>query len=77
MAGVLVESPRVRGRKRMPTRKDPATKKAVAKYQKEKTRQIGIRFFPADMELFDFIKSHDNVNGYIKDLVRADMEKHQ
>lgn len=77
MADVLVNSTLARGRKRMVTRKDPATKKAVAKYQKEKTKQIGLRFFPADMDLYDHIKSQENVNGYIKGLVRADMEKQQ
>lgn len=64
-----------KGARPMTTRKDPATKRAIAKYQKEKTKQIGVRFFPADIELYDFAKSHENINGYIKDLIRADMEK--
>ena len=56
-------------------RKDEATKKAIAQYQKERTKCINLRFFPADMDLYNFAKSNDNVNGYIKDLIRADMEK--
>lgn len=78
MTKVLVNSPRVRGRKRMATRKKyDSQKKWNVEYQKERTKQIGIRFFPADMELYDFVKSHDNINGYIKDLIRADMNKQQ
>ena len=60
-----------------PTRHDEATKKARAKYQKEKTKQIGLRFCPTEMDVYDFIQSHDNVNGYIKRLVREDMERSQ
>lgn len=52
-----------------------ANDKFNKKYQKERTKCINLRFFPADMNLYEFAKSHDNVNGYIKDLIRADMEK--
>lgn len=48
--------------------------KAVKKYQ-EKTKRITIRFFPSEMELWDHIQSQDNKQGYIKSLIRKDMEK--
>lgn len=51
-----------------------AKRRANAKYQKEKTKTLAIRFTPQDMELLEFIKSHDNIAQYIKGLVRADME---
>lgn len=58
-------------------RKDEATKKAVAKYQKEKTKMKGVRFFPDDMSLLKHAESVGNFSGYVKDLIRADMEKQQ
>ena len=50
-----------------------AQKRATAKYQKEKMKQLSIRFSPNEMELFEHIKSQPNVAGYIKRLVREDM----
>ena len=52
-----------------------AKRRANAKYQKEKTKTLAVRFSPQDMDLLDFIKSHDNIAQYIKGLVRADMER--
>ena len=34
-----------------------AQKRATAKYQKEKMKQIAIRFSPNEMDVYDFIKS--------------------
>lgn len=51
-----------------------AQKRATAKYQKEKMKQLSIRFSPNEMDLFDHIKPQPNVAGYIKRLVREDME---
>lgn len=52
-----------------------AQRRANLKYQKEKTRQIAIRFSPNEMDVFEYIKSQDNIAGYIKRLVREDMER--
>ena len=52
-----------------------AQKKANAKHNKGKTKQLAIRFSPNEMDMLDFIKSHDNITGYIKGLARADMER--
>ena len=52
-----------------------AQKRANLKYQKEKTRQVSIRFSPNEMDLFEHIKSQPNIAGYIKRLVRDDMAK--
>ena len=52
-----------------------AQRRANLKYQKEKTRQIAIRFSPNEMDVFEHIKSQDNIAGYIKRLVREDMER--
>ena len=52
-----------------------AQKRANLKYQKEKTKQIAIRFSPNEMDVYDYIKSQQNIAGYIKRLVREDMER--
>lgn len=52
-----------------------AQKRANLKYQKEKTKQIAIRFSPQEMALYDHIKSQGNIAGYIKRLVREDMAR--
>lgn len=68
---------RKRGRTAMPKKKYESDKKYDIKYKSERTKQVGVRFFPADMELYEFIQKQPNKSGYIKDLIRADMEKHQ
>lgn len=52
-----------------------AQKRATAKYHKEKMKQLAIRFSPNEMDVFDHIKSQPNIAGYIKRLVREDMER--
>lgn len=43
-------------------------------YKKKNAKQIRVWFYPTDMCLHDYAKSHDNVAGYIKGLIAADME---
>lgn len=53
-----------------------AQKRAESAYRK-KTKQVVMRFYPApgdDDELYDWIKSQENVTEYLKGLVRADMK---
>lgn len=52
-----------------------AQKRANAKYARDKVKQVGVKFYPADEELYEWVKSRGNVQGYIKDLIRADMER--
>ena len=52
-----------------------AQKRATAKYQKNSTKQISLRFFPAEMYLYDFARSQDNTAGYLKNLIRESMER--
>lgn len=56
-------------------RKDEATKKAKRKYQQEKCKNKGIQFSPVDADILEYAESKGNFSGYIKDLIRADMEK--
>lgn len=50
-----------------------AQKKAVKKYQ-EKSKRISIRFNPPEMELWEYLQKQPNKQGYIKSLIKKDME---
>lgn len=54
-----------------------AKRRANAKYDKANVKQIGLRFAPPEHDLYEWAKSRDNVNGYIKGLIRSDMERGQ
>lgn len=48
--------------------------KAVRKY-KEKVKRIYLDFHPTEEPLWNHIQSQDKKQTYIKDLIRADMDK--
>ena len=49
--------------------------KATAKYQKEKVRQVFAKFFLAEADIYEHLMAQGNKNGYVKSLIRADMER--
>lgn len=51
-----------------------AQKKANKKYR-EKVNRTTIDFYPSEDELWDHLNFQPNKQGYIKSLIRADMEK--
>lgn len=51
-----------------------AQKKALEKY-KAKVKRFTVDFPPSDSELWEQLNRQPNKQGYIKDLIRADMEK--
>ena len=53
-----------------------AQKKAAKKYR-EKLKGLRIDFSPAEAEMWDHIQKQPKKQTYIKDLIRADMEKSQ
>ena len=57
----------------------PALKKAINKYQKEKVKQVNLKFFPGDMDLLEYARAkgseQGSLNGYIKDLIKKDMAR--
>ena len=61
----------------MPRKKYDSEKKWDVQYKKENTKCVNVRFFPADMALYEFMQNQPNKSGYIKDLIRADMERNQ
>ncbi|MEF2656073.1 MAG: hypothetical protein U0M72_06570 [Eggerthellaceae bacterium] len=51
-----------------------AQKRASAKYHKEKLVQRVIRFSPNERDLLEQLDAQPNKAGYLKALIRADME---
>lgn len=52
-----------------------AQKRAQAKYNKANVRQMAVRFYPSEQDLWEWLENKGNKAGYIKELIRADMEK--
>ena len=52
-----------------------AQRRANLKYRKEKTKQLAMRFYPDDMDLWEHLESQDNKAAYIKRLIREDLER--
>ena len=54
-----------------------AHKRAQKKYVRDKTTQISLRFYNAtESDLLEWMQAQENKQGYLKSLIRADMEKH-
>ena len=51
-----------------------AQKKAKGKYMKEKTYRVGLEFYPPDADIIEYLKTLDNKQGYIKQLIRDDFK---
>ena len=50
--------------------------RASQKYQREKTRSIGMQLnLKYDADILAWLDSQPNKQGYLKDLIRADMAK--
>lgn len=52
-----------------------AQKRASAKYQREKVKRISTSFYPDDSDIWDHLNNQTNKQGYIKQLIREDMER--
>lgn len=53
-----------------------AQKKASAKYNKANMVQRVVRFSPRERDLLEWLDAQPNKAGYLKSLIRADMEAH-
>ena len=51
--------------------------RAAQKYKRENVKRITVDFSPAEADLWEHIQGQPNKQGYIKSLIRADMEKNQ
>ena len=52
-----------------------AQKRATENYRKKNVKQISLRFFPAEHDLYEWARSQENTAGYLKQLIREDMER--
>ncbi len=51
-----------------------AQKRASAKYKRDKVRNAIVGFYPAEADLWEHLQAQPNKAGYIKELIRRDME---
>ena len=53
-----------------------AQKRASAKYQREKTKQVNLKFSPNEMDLYAWLSSQNGtMSGAIKRLIREKIEQ--
>ncbi len=53
-----------------------AQKRASAKYQREKTKQVNLKFSPNEMELYEWLQAQPGtMSGAIKQLIREKMSE--
>ena len=50
--------------------------KAIKEYRKN-TKKIQIEFSPTEMDMWDHLQAQDKKQTYIKNLIRADMNKEE
>ena len=51
-----------------------AQRRAIREYKK-KVKKFNLEFAPTETELWEHLQAQDNKQGYIKMLIRADMNK--
>lgn len=52
-----------------------AQKRAQEAYRKKSVKQVAVRFYPAETDLWEWLDSKENKQGYLKSLIRADIER--
>nr|DAM36523.1 MAG TPA: hypothetical protein [Caudoviricetes sp.] len=53
-----------------------AQRRAQEAYRKRSVKQVAVRFYPAEDDLWAWLSAQENKAGYVKALIRADMEAH-
>lgn len=51
-----------------------AQKRAQRKYVRESVKQMTVRFYPSEYDAWEWLNAQGNKAGYIKGLIRRDME---
>lgn len=49
--------------------------RAAQKYKREKVKRITVDFHPTESDLWEQVSKQPNKQGYIKGLIRADVER--
>lgn len=52
-----------------------AQRRATAKYNRDKVKAVNLRFYPSESDIYAHLAEQPNKQGYVKDLIRADMER--
>lgn len=52
-----------------------AQRRANERYRRESVRQVSVRFYPSDSDVWDWLQSQPNKQSYIRGLIREDMER--
>lgn len=52
-----------------------AQKRASERYRKKSVRQFLLRFYPADVELWEWLQEQPQKQEYLRRLIRQDMER--
>lgn len=52
-----------------------AQKRAQRKYVRESVKQMTVRFYPSEYDAWEWLNAQGNKTGYIKGLIRRDMEQ--
>ena len=56
----------------------PAQQKAINKFNREKTTSFAFRFHNVnDADVIEFLRSLENKNGFIRELIRKEIKKDQ
>ena len=51
-----------------------AQKRADRKYKHDKTRQLCLRFYPSEAEMWSFLSAQENKQGFLKGLISREMQ---
>lgn len=51
-----------------------AQRRADRKYKRDKTHQFCLRFYPAEAEMWTFLSTQENKQGFLKELISREME---
>lgn len=60
----------------MSAKQPPSKARYDAKYQRERTRSVSLRFYlsnPRDVEILEHLRAQENTAAYLKGLVASDM----
>ena len=52
-----------------------AQKRAQDAYRKKSVKQTTTRFYPSESDIWEWLNAQGNKAGYIKELIRRDMEE--
>ncbi len=51
-----------------------AQKEAKKRYERAKVKRVAVAFYPGDEELYNHMKNQESMAGYVKNLIRRDLE---